>query len=110
MLNIADTVIIAIITSITSLIVAKWNNDKRNKDEEVKDATRRQYQDDRDDYFDEKLADIEKKLDEHNGYARKFESIEISLTKLQKDVEYLTKGVKNDNTTRRTRKSTKKTI
>lgn len=110
MLNITDTIIIAIITSATSLIVAKWNNDKRSKEEVKKEAKRQQYQDDRDDYFDEKLAKIEKKLDEHNNYAKRFEEIEIANVKTQKDLEYLRKVIEDGKTTRstRTRKKTSK--
>lgn len=110
MLNISDTIIIGLISSVTSLIIAKWSNDKRSKEEVKKEAKRQQHQDDRDDYFDEKLARIEKKLDEHNKYAKRFEKIEIANVKTQKDLEYLRKVIEDGKTTRstRTRKKTSK--
>ena len=69
------TVQAALIGSITSIIVCLlgfWNqNRKRRQDEAVRDAK-----------LDLQLASIEKKLDEHNGYAEKMGSI-------QQDIAYI---------------------
>lgn len=58
---------------------------KNKKESNIKDSLREQKQSDR-------LDTIEHKLDIHNGYAEKLESISISMTKMQKDIEYLKKG------------------
>lgn len=70
-------------------------NKRKSREEDIKEAKRQQYQDDRDDYFDEQIKIIKKKLDEHNHYAKKFESVDIKMTAMQKDIEYLTKGKSN---------------
>ena len=43
---------------------------------------------------EDRMKSIEKKLDEHNRYAEKLGSIDKSLTAMQKDIEYLRKGLK----------------
>ena len=70
-------------------------NKRKSHEEDIKEAKRQQYQDDRDDYFEEQIKIIKKKLDEHNHYAKKFESVDIKMTAMQKDIEYLTKGKSN---------------
>lgn len=70
-------------------------NKRKSHEEDIKEAKRQQYQDDRDDYFDEQIKIIKKKLDEHNHYAKKFESVDIKMTAMQKDIDYLTKGKSN---------------
>ena len=37
--------------------------------------------------LDERLKSVEKKLDEHNGYAKKFESIQIDIAKISTKIE-----------------------
>lgn len=109
MINITDAIIIALITSATSLITAKWNSDKKSKEEARNEAKRQQYQDDKDDYFDEKLKEIEQKLDEHNHYAEKFGEIKIAIIKIQKDIEFILKErSKNDGISKSTKKRTAK--
>lgn len=41
------------------------------------------------DNMDSKLKDVEAKLDEHNGYARRFEEIEKAIVAIQKDISFL---------------------
>lgn len=41
------------------------------------------------DNMDGKLKDVEDKLDEHNGYARRFEEIEKAIVAIQKDISFL---------------------
>ena len=69
------TVQAALIGSITSIIICLigfWqSNSKRRQDEAVRDAQ-----------LDQKLSNIEKKLDEHNGYAEKIGGI-------QQDIAYI---------------------
>lgn len=81
----------ALFAFLGNLVLAK----KKNHDDDLKEAKRQQYQDDRDDYFDEQIKIIKKKLDEHNHYAKKFEEVNIKLTGLSKDLEYLRKDFAN---------------
>lgn len=97
-----NEITIAIISLISATIVAGFSflgqvimNRKRSREEDVKDAKRQQYNDDRDDYFDSCIQKINKKLDEHNHYAKKFEEVNIKLTGMQKDIEYLRKDFAN---------------
>ena len=39
--------------------------------------------------MDERLKNVEKKLDEHNGYAQKFEAIQIDIAKISTKLENL---------------------
>lgn len=39
--------------------------------------------------LDERLKNVEKKLDEHNGYAQKFEAIQIDIAKISTKLENL---------------------
>ena len=98
----SDDVKIAIISLISAGITALFAflgqlalAKKKNHDDDLKEAKRQQYQDDRDDYFDEQIKIIKKKLDEHNHYAKKFEEVNIKLTGLQKDIEYIRKDFAN---------------
>lgn len=60
---------------------------KKAREDALKDIARETRQEDR-------MKSIEKKLDEHNKYAEKLGSIDKSLTAMQKDIEYLRKGLK----------------
>lgn len=39
--------------------------------------------------MDERLKSVEKKLDEHNGYAKKFETIQIDIAKISTEIQNL---------------------
>lgn len=39
--------------------------------------------------LDYRMKKVEEKLDEHNGYAEKLNSIEIAIVAIQKDLEYI---------------------
>lgn len=60
---------------------------RKNREQEIKDAQREQWQQDQ---FDA----INHKLDIHNGYAEKFGDISRSMVAMQKDIEYLKGGKK----------------
>lgn len=86
----SDEVKVALISLLSATIVAVFtylanlsHDKKKSHEEEIKEAKRQQYQDDRDDYFDAQIEKINKKLDEHNHYAKKFEEVNIKLTKLE---------------------------
>lgn len=80
-----ETIIVALITGICSVIGNYFIMLKNKKESEVRDAQREQKQSDR-------LDAIEHKLDIHNGYAEKLGDISISMARMQKDIEYLKKG------------------
>lgn len=83
------TIIVALITSLGGVVGAYLAVQKGNRDSEIKDAQREQRQSDRLDRIDEKIGNLEKKVDIHNGYAEKFGSIANSMTAMSKDIEYL---------------------
>jgi len=76
----SDIVIVAIITGICSVIgqwlISRNANEKRKVDEAVRDAR-----------LEDRLKSVERKLDEHNGYAQKFETIQIDIAKISTKLE-----------------------
>lgn len=70
----SDVIIVAIITGICS-VIGQW---LISREREVR--------------LDERLKSVEKKLDEHNGYAKKFESIQIDLAKISTEIKNLKEG------------------
>ena len=77
------TVQAAIITGIVALVVCLINNHFQNKkwkaEQEERERKQKEEQAIRDAKLEMKLSSIEKKLDEHNGYADKIGSIEQNL-------------------------------
>lgn len=65
----SDIVIVAVITGIFS-VIGQW---LISREREIR--------------LDERLKSVEKKLDEHNGYAQKFEKIQIDITKISTKLE-----------------------
>lgn len=84
---ITEAIIVAIITGITTITGSFIVNHREINKEKIKRARREQY-------IDLILENIEKKLDEHNHYAKKFGEVEIALTGIKKDIEYLRKDKK----------------
>lgn len=74
------TVQAALIGSVTSILICLigfWQqNRKRREEEAVRDAK-----------LEMKLASIEKKLDEHNGYAEKIGSIQMDIAYIKGKLE-----------------------
>lgn len=68
---VSDVIIVAIITGICS-VVGQW---LISREREIR--------------LDERLKNVEKKLDEHNGYAQKFETIQIDIAKISTKLENL---------------------
>ena len=64
-----DVIIVAIITGVCS-VVGQW---LVSREREIR--------------LDERLKSVEKKLDEHNGYARKFETIQIDIAKISTEIK-----------------------
>lgn len=90
-MGISDAIIIAVITASVNIFVALIQNRTKGVERERREASRNQYVDDVIDKFDERLDNIEHKLDEHNHYAKKFEEVNIRLAQMQKDIEHNSK-------------------
>ena len=87
-----NTVINAIISGVVTLIVAYFGYLKIRKENDLKDAVREQKQMDRLDRIEDKIENLSKKVDIHNGYAEKFGQISEDIALIKKDIEYLKKG------------------
>lgn len=83
----SEAVIVALITAGTSVVVQLLITRQNNAKQAIEQAKR-------DQKLDDKLEVIDKKLDEHNGYAKLFSEISKSIVALQKDVEWLRKEKK----------------
>lgn len=81
----SDAIIVAIITGIFSMIGNQLANMSHRKKDAIVQARRDQNLDDR-------LERLEKKVDLHNEYGKKFGEVAVAMTKMQKDIEYLRKG------------------
>lgn len=76
----SDTVLVAIITGSVTLTVnllANWSARKKEAVERAK----------RDQEFKDKLDILEKKVDEHNGYAKRFGEIEKAIVRIDTKLE-----------------------
>lgn len=78
-----------IITAIAGVTGAYLAVRKSAQEQEIKNAQREQRQSDRLDSIDEKIKRLEKKVDEHNEYGKKFGEVATSLVSMAKDIEYL---------------------
>lgn len=78
-----------VVTALAGIVGAYLAVRKGNQEREIKDAQREQRQSDRLDVIDEKISRLEKKVDEHNGYGKKFGEVATSLVSMAKDIEYL---------------------
>ena len=76
-----ESVLVAIITGAFTLIGTWLMHKKKSQNDAVKQAVREQIKED-------KLANIERKLDIHNGYAKKLDNISKSIVAIKKDIQY----------------------
>lgn len=70
----SEVIIVAIITGACS-IIGQW---LISREREIR--------------LDERLKSVEKKLDEHNGYAKKFETIQIDIAKISTEIKDIKGG------------------
>ena len=74
-----ESIIVAIITGLCAVIgqylIARENKRKADTEQAVKDAL-----------MSQRLDSIERKLDEHNGYAQRFEEVAVSLAELRTEL------------------------
>ena len=80
----SETIIIAIITGGVTLTGNLLSNYSARKKAAVEQAVR-------DQEFKDKLEVLEKKVDEHNNYGKKFGEASQALVSIQKDIEWLKK-------------------
>ena len=80
----SETVIVALITGVCAVLgqwlIARNQASKRKVDEAVRAAK-----------LDDRLAGIEKRLDEHNNYASKFSEIQTDIAVIKNDIKTLYK-------------------
>ena len=83
-----ESVVVALITGILAVFGAYAGNvaitRKKSREDAIRDAEQEARQ-------SEKLARLEKKVDEHNGYARKFEEIGKDIAIIKTEIEFLRK-------------------
>lgn len=87
-------ILVAIIALLSSIFGGVLGYIGQSKKQAVIDAKREQEQSDLFERVFNELTGIRKRLDVHNQYAEKFGEIEISLTAIKKDIEYLRKEQK----------------
>ena len=75
---------------VVGAIIGYFTSVKKNA---VLEAKREQEQEDNFKQIFKRFDSVDKRLDEHNHYAEKFNDIAKSMTAMQKDIEYLKKGI-----------------
>lgn len=88
LISLSSATIVAIITLIGNLIM----NKKKTRADEIRDITERQQMRDRDEFFNEKIKSIEKKLDDHNNYAKIFATVDKKVDILSYKVDTMEKN------------------
>ena len=80
----SETVLVAIITGICAVfgqwLITRQQAAKRRIDEAVRDAK-----------LDDRLAGVERRLDEHNNYASKYSEIQTDIAVIKNDIKTLYK-------------------
>lgn len=81
-----EGVIVAIIAGISAVLGAYISNAatlrRKSREDSIKEALREQK-------IMNRLDRLEKKVDEHNEYGRKFGEISLSIQGIQKDIEWI---------------------
>lgn len=87
----SDAVVVGIISVVGSIIVQLIVSATKNRETNAKMAAHEQQQSDRLDTIYDWMKIVNRKLDEHNGYAKKFADSSKDIALIQKDIEYLKK-------------------
>lgn len=81
----SDPVLIALITGLCAVVgqwlISRSQNEKRKVDDAIRDAR-----------LEDRLKSVEKKLDEHNGYASRFAEIQTDIAVIKNDIKNLYKA------------------
>lgn len=91
--NIAQ-ILVALIALLSTVFGGILGYIGRSRKQAIKEAKREQEQADMFTRLFNDMDGIKKRLDTHNKYAEKFGDIEMSLTAIKKDIEYLRKETK----------------
>lgn len=75
---------------VVGAIIGYFTSVKKNA---VIEAKREQEQTDNFKQIFKRFDSVDKRLDEHNHYAEKFAEVANTMTAMQKDIEYLKKGI-----------------
>lgn len=78
----SDVIIVAIITGVCS-VIGQWLISKQQAEKKKAEDIEREVR------LDMRLQSVEKKLDEHNGYAKRFEEIQTDIAVIKNDVKTL---------------------
>ena len=84
----SDVVLAALIGAIASIIVNLITASNQRKKRAIEDAVK-------DERLENRLRNIEGKLDTHNGYAEKLGEIQKDLIEIQTDVAVIKNDIKN---------------
>ena len=84
----SDVVLAALIGAITSIIVNLITASSQRKKRAIADAVK-------DERLENRLRNIEGKLDTHNGYAEKLGEIQKDLIEIQTDIAVIKNDIKN---------------
>ena len=81
----SDPVLVALITGLCAVVgqwlISRSQNEKRKVEEAIRDAR-----------LEDRLKSVEKKLDEHNGYASRFATIQTDIAVIKNDIKNLYKA------------------
>ena len=80
--TVSDVIIVAIITGVCS-VIGQWLISKQQAEKKKAEDIEREVR------LDMRLQSVEKKLDEHNGYAKRFEEIQTDIAVIKNDVKTL---------------------
>ena len=84
-------ILVALIALLSTVFGSILGYIGRSRKQAVIEAKREQQQADSFEKLFQEMDGIKKRLDVHNKYAEKFGDIELSLTSIKKDIEYLRK-------------------
>jgi len=83
--DVSDPVLVALITGLCAVVgqwlISRSQNEKRKVDDAIRDAR-----------LEDRLKSVEKKLDEHNGYASRFATIQTDIAVIKNDIKNLYKA------------------
>lgn len=88
----SDAVIVGIISVVGSIIGQVFIFAGKTRETNASIAAHEQKQQDALDEVKSELAEVKKRLDQHNGYAEKFANASKDIALIQKDIEYLKKS------------------
>lgn len=90
----SDMVLVALLGLVGTIFGGFAGFSHKNRKQAIADAEREQLQNDRHKQVLAELERVNRRLDEHNGYAEKFAESTIAITALSKDVEYIKEKLK----------------